>query len=362
MPYSVVLNLKKDDTSIFKVMRMLKVEDPFEKSIHLAVPPGAKYAVQNSPDHGSFLFKFNEYIGWMTIDEIVATTSRRFATESSSYRIKFYLRSEKARGGLVAGIEKAISSPDDYDGKIYLYTDSYGGWTKSTYSLPIRSLSTVFLPEDLKDTISHSIDSFESSREEYLAKEIPRHYGMCLYGPPGTGKSSLILALANHYHKQLYYPDASSLEKGSELTELIQQVKAGSILVLEDFDTISGAKTREDNTKTNNKYILSKFLNVLDGILTPPGLMFIVTSNRLEDLDEALFRPGRVSLLIEMPYLTQDVFMSIVGHFYGPHIDPGLSVEGLNVTPATVTNMFASFFGQPEEGIKNLKRELGIVD
>lgn len=84
----------------------------------------------------------------------------------------------------------------------------------------------------------------------------------------------------------------------------------GGIIVLEDIDAMTNVVKKrgvseEMNTadllETNETDItLEYMLNLLDGTLTFDDSIVIMTTNHLEYLDPALYRPGRIDKLIEM--------------------------------------------------------------
>jgi chaperone BCS1 len=88
-------------------------------------------------------------------------------------------------------------------------------------------------------------------------------------------------------------------------------VPARSVLLFEDIDCMRGSQSRggadsrggqngpaipgtKEGTSTQNGVTLSGLLNVLDGFHAPNGVLFIMTTNHVEKLDQALLRPGRI--------------------------------------------------------------------
>lgn len=80
---------------------------------------------------------------------------------------------------------------------------------------------------------------------------------------------------------------------------------ANSVLLFEDIDCASGGKARPTSgegsqsesakgTNVTNVVTLSGLLNVLDGFYAPANVLFLMTTNRIEALDSALLRPGRI--------------------------------------------------------------------
>lgn len=312
---------------------------------------------------GMFKFTMNDVSGWMecSLEEQPAGANRYSADREFSFI--FYFNSADNRTKFKAFLQDFYANYEFIRNGVRLYTDNYSSWIPSDTPVPIREMKSIFLPDEVMEKITHSIDKYLSSEAEYKEKQIPRHYGLCLYGPPGTGKSSLIMALAHKYDRDIYYPDITTLEKGGELAELFANINPNALLVLEDFDTLSAVKSRNKaKTETigseDKKHLLSKFLNILDGIMTPHDLMFVITSNHYDDLDDAIKRPGRLNLAVEMPYLNQEVFNQITHYFYGNDVTFNFKVEGEEIPAAVVTNIFASFFGEPDRGIEELTKYL----
>jgi chaperone BCS1 len=173
--------------------------------------------------------------------------------------------------------------------------------------LPLRSIDTIFLPNNLGQELVDFVRDFESKREFNLAKGLPNHTGILLPGPPGTGKSSLIHAIASETGRRIFY---LTLNKVNELSSLLSGVIDWStaFLVIEDIDA-SGVPLKRDEDEdaeqkrvTANGITLSALLNSIDGLLTPDGLIIIATTNHLEKLDPALRRPGRFDKIVEVTF------------------------------------------------------------
>jgi chaperone BCS1 len=62
---------------------------------------------------------------------------------------------------------------------------------------------------------------------------------------------------------------------------------------------------------------LHEILNSMDGMQTPDGLKFIVTTNHLDKLDPAIVRPGRIDHVIEIGPLSPDSARQMFRAFYG---------------------------------------------
>ena len=61
---------------------------------------------------------------------------------------------------------------------------------------------------------------------------------------------------------------------------------------------------------------LDVLLNILDGILTTPGQIVIMTTNYKNILDKALIRPGRIDVNLELSKCTHDMIIKLSKKFY----------------------------------------------
>jgi len=188
---------------------------------------------------------------------------------------------------------------------LFAYND---GWDSVEGYAP-RLLDSVILQPGEKEHLVLDIENFRKSKQRYARLGVPYHRGYLLYGPPGTGKTSLVSALAAHFGLSIYLSNLGDFNDRT-LMNAVNQVTSNSILLFEDIDcmksskarvlsssgTSDGAQTREQEDKVSerNGVTLSGLLNVLDGFYAPTNVLFMMTTNRIETLDEALLRPGRI--------------------------------------------------------------------
>jgi len=213
-----------------------------------------------------------------------------------------------------------------------------------------RTEESLFLPGTIfQDTIS-KINTFQAGREYHERKGIPHHLGILLKGPGGTAKSSFIHAIASSLNRSIHYLDLSTLDSSSNFLKYVNWDK--SVLVIEDIDaTGADIGDREHNSKksTDSKMSLSTLLNSLDGIITPPGLIVIATTNHPEHIDPALLRPGRFDIQIELGPIGRDEFVKMATWF---DMDPSLYTleEFVPITGSTMRQILL------QEGVEGIVR------
>ena len=180
------------------------------------------------------------------------------------------------------------------------------------------SASTLVFPPGFYKTIIEDMRRFLTSKEEYQRLGIHWHRGYGFFGPPGTGKTSAVLALASELKLAVQRYNLQSCSAGSIISDL--QSIGQCLVVLEDADTFRATKPRaqrkskikkspppdndqsdapDESDKETDKITLNDLLSILDGLDTPEGTIFILTSNHPEHFDEALLRPGRVDLQVQ---------------------------------------------------------------
>ncbi|CAN6205544.1 unnamed protein product [Urochloa humidicola] len=181
-------------------------------------------------------------------------------------------------------------------------------WNGITHHHP-ATFDTLAMDPELKRSIVADLDRFLKRKEYYRRIGKAWKRGYLLYGPPGTGKSSLVAAMANYLHFNLYDLDLSEVHTNSMLQRLLFGMDNRSILVIEDIDCCFSAASREEksddagsdsSSDSDTGITLSGLLNFIDGLWSTCGEQRIIvfTTNYKERLDPALLRPGRMDMHI----------------------------------------------------------------
>jgi len=193
-----------------------------------------------------------------------------------------------------------------------------GGCWRNLTSRPIN-ISEPILE---KDTFRHIVDDaeqFVKSENLYNERGLVYKRGYIFSGPPGNGKTTTIAAMAARLKRHIYHICLNNITS-QQFIELISYISPASLLILEDIDCIKSVKSRIDCQSDNEKPLpldMSTILNVLDGNLTPHGLMFVMTTNHKDKLDPALLRPGRTDVHVEINGPNQDKVKRLYNRLMG---------------------------------------------
>jgi cell division protease FtsH len=146
----------------------------------------------------------------------------------------------------------------------------------------------------------HEVVDFlrEPKRFERLGARVPR--GILLYGPPGTGKTLLAKAVAHESGAAFYSQSASSFVEmfaglgAARIRKLFAEARknAPAIVFIDELDAVGTARGGHGLNREHDQ-TLNQLLVELDGFDTGAQVVVMGASNRLQDLDPALLRPGR---------------------------------------------------------------------
>jgi len=167
--------------------------------------------------------------------------------------------------------------------------------------------------EKQKEEIRETIELPLINQKLYEEIGIDPPNGVLLYGPPGTGKTMLVKAIAaktaaafikavGSEFVQKYLGDGPKLVR-----DLFKTAKkyAPSIIFIDEIDAIA---TRRFDAQTGAdrevQRILIEFLSQMDGFEKNLNVKIIMCTNRIDTLDPAILRPGRIDRKIEFPLPT----------------------------------------------------------
>ncbi|XP_055605240.1 26S proteasome regulatory subunit 6A-B [Uranotaenia lowii] len=163
--------------------------------------------------------------------------------------------------------------------------------------------------------------------------------GVLLYGPPGTGKTllaracaaqtkSTFLKLAGPQLVQMFIGDGAKLVRDAFA---LAKEKSPAIIFIDELDAI-GTK-RFDSEKAGDREVqrtMLELLNQLDGFSSTADIKVIAATNRVDILDPALLRSGRLDRKIEFPHPNEEARARIMQiHSRKMNVSPDVNFEEL---------------------------------
>jgi chaperone BCS1 len=171
-----------------------------------------------------------------------------------------------------------------------------------------RPLETVFLEDKVKTELTNAFEDFQNNEQWYRDKFIPYKMGILIHGGLGEGKTSLISGLSTKYDLDVYYISISAGDVLMQIEKIPQD--RNNIIVIENLDL------ELSQLGDRYSYVYPRLLNVMDGLLSPSGSIFIVTTSSLEGIPEEFKRPGRFTHKIEILPPSKDVIANYFQWFY----------------------------------------------
>jgi len=147
--------------------------------------------------------------------------------------------------------------------------------------------------------------------------------GVLLYGPPGTGKTLLARAVAHHTECTFIRVSGSELVQkfigeGSRMVRelfVLAREHAPSIIFMDEIDSIGSSRIESSSSGGGDSEVqrtMLELLNQLDGFEPTQDIKVIMATNRIDILDSALLRPGRIDRKIEFPAPSEDARADIL--------------------------------------------------
>jgi hypothetical protein len=165
---------------------------------------------------------------------------------------------------------------------------------------PQFSEDDLILPDATRKLIERNTIGFFDTLDQMRATGRSVKRGLLLYGRPGTGKTMTAKWISSSV------PGLTTLFLSADQLFLIKdccqmaRMLAPAMVVLEDVDLVARDRGKEEDIRS--RVTLNQLLNEMDGIADNAGVLFLLTTNRPEDLEHALAaRPGRVDQAIEYP-------------------------------------------------------------
>ncbi|KAF1815058.1 AAA ATPase [Eremomyces bilateralis CBS 781.70] len=175
--------------------------------------------------------------------------------------------------------------------------------------------------EEVKRELIESVQYPVDHPEKFLKFGLSPSRGVLFYGPPGTGKTLLAKAVANECAANFISvkgPELLSMwfgESESNIRDIFDKARAAApcVVFLDELDSI--AKSRGGSVGDAggaSDRVVNQLLTEMDGMTSKKNVFVIGATNRPEQLDNALCRPGRLDTLVYVPLPDKESRISIL--------------------------------------------------
>lgn len=156
--------------------------------------------------------------------------------------------------------------------------------------------------EELQDVVEFLRDP---ERFRKLGAKLPK--GVLLVGPPGIGKTLLARAVAGEASVPFFHASGSEFDEifvgtgAKRVRQLFDAAKARSpcVIFIDEIDTV-GAKRTSSQIHPYANQTINQLLSEMDGFQQTEGVIVLGATNRRDNLDKALLRPGRFDVEVRV--------------------------------------------------------------
>ncbi|MBW9212593.1 ATP-dependent zinc metalloprotease FtsH [Trueperella sp. zg.1013] len=162
--------------------------------------------------------------------------------------------------------------------------------------------------ENLQEIVNYLHDP---NQYKSIGATMPK--GILLVGPPGTGKTMLAKAVAGESNVPFISISGSEFIEmfvgmgASKVRDLFKKAKekAPCIVFIDEIDAVGGKRSGNIGGNDEREQTLNQLLTEMDGFENNNGVVILAATNRPENLDPALLRPGRFDrrVPVELPDL-----------------------------------------------------------
>lgn len=211
------------------------------------------------------------------------------------------------RGTSVTSLPESSDEESTHETQIYK-TDTILNYTAADLTIKRRTknpFDEYYYPQEVLDLVNDT-NEWLKRREWFINRGLPWKRGILIHGPGGTGKSSFAKTLGQRFGlpvNHMYLSNMTDYDFKQAWESAV--ANAPSIVLLEDFDAVFNKRVA---VNPKSKLNFDTVLNTISGIQDSTGIILIITTNKIECIDEAIgveantkgisSRPGRIDKVL----------------------------------------------------------------
>ncbi|QBM89308.1 transitional endoplasmic reticulum ATPase [Metschnikowia aff. pulcherrima] len=200
------------------------------------------------------------------------------------------------------------------------------------------------IKNELKETVEYPV----LHPDQYQKFGLAASKGVLFYGPPGTGKTLLAKAVATEVSANFISvkgPELLSMwygESESNIRDIFDKARAAAptVVFLDELDSIAKARGGSNGGDAGgaSDRVVNQLLTEMDGMNAKKNVFVIGATNRPDQIDPALLRPGRLDQLIYVPLPDEVARLSILeAQLRNTPLEPGMDLKEI----AKITHGFS---------------------
>lgn len=318
-------------------------------------------SIECGPGTHYFVWKYRLF--WFHIEEL---QSSGVHFRKRVLRLHCLSRSEK----LMKEFVEEITSPPECEKttvETYLMVRDHDQndfrWKEAASQPIIRNLRPL-VRREVFEQVAETINRYESDAAWFEDNYMTYKRTFFFWGPPGTGKSTLAVQIAMMTGRDIFVVDTGSVTD-QEFAIMMASIPGGSLILFEDIHSNGPFKipvwlTNNDGVRyqtiDRGSLSLSPFLNALNGVIPLNNQIVVMTTNYKEQLDPAIYRPGRVDLDLEVGFLESGDIQDWLVRVFGDVINQKYGT--LKFPPDIPTGAVFKLYERHREDYETLIREL----
>lgn len=194
--------------------------------------------------------------------------------------------------------------------------------------------------EKIKDELKETVEYPVLHPEQYTKFGLAPSKGLLFFGPPGTGKTLLAKAVATEVSANFISikgPELLSMwvgESESNIRDIFDKARAAAptVVFFDELDSIAKPRGSGHDSGSSDR-VVNQLLTEMDGMNAKKNVFVIGATNRPDQIDPAVLRPGRLDQLIYVPLPDEPARLSILkAQLRNTPLEPGLDLEKIAKT------------------------------